>query len=145
MLNEKFIVIISLRALASRDAYQSLFYGKICWTTSFLKNISMRLKVFSKLDCFWNLSLSNSSSDPESSFPNTIYSWIVHLTWIFYLFIFNKKNTWNSSSIWVIFLTAWNSSLVNSSSTWFFFFLILEFNPSSDLYWLDLECSKVDF
>ena len=33
---------------------------------------SLQLKVFSKLDS----SLSNSSSNPKSSFPNSIYSWI---------------------------------------------------------------------
>ena len=38
-------------------------------------------------------------------------------------------------------LTGWNLNLINSSSTWFFFF----FNSTSDLYWLDLERSKVDF
>ena len=55
--------------------------------SSFLEKIlvhSMRMKHFSKLDCFWNSSLTNSSSNP---FP---LGW--SLTWTK-----KKKKTWNLS------------------------------------------------
>ena len=95
---------------------------------------SMQMKHICKLDCFWNSSFTNSSSNPKSSFTNSIYS-CINLMWI------KKKKTEvhelvNSSTfdIYIFslagkhrgtcrqFFLKWNLRFPHSSSIWFFFF-----------------------
>ena len=60
-------------SLLGQNLLNSIFLGKY-------QQNSMQMKQFSKLDCFWNLSLLNSSSNPKSSFLNSISSMlVVHL------------------------------------------------------------------
>ena len=53
----------------------------------------MHLKLFSYVDCFWNLSLAKSSSNPKSSLTNSRSNYDME----FKKLKKQKKNMWNSN------------------------------------------------